>query len=96
MKAQRLERQAEQCLINKRLKRIRIETELYNRIGDQAGRRLHAADVNLGAAYALRHSARIKARVVECIQLNALDDSDISASTTSGVDLETRLDASDL
>ena len=89
MKAQRLERRAEQRLINKRLKRIRIEKELYHRIGGQARRRLHAADVNVGTAYALRHLARVKARAVESMQLNTLDDSDISASTASSVVLET-------
>jgi len=89
MKAQRLERRAEQRLINKRLKRIRIEKELYNRIGSQAGRRLHAADVNVGVAYAVRHLAGVMGGVVECMELDALDDSDISASTTSDVDPET-------
>ena len=91
MKAQRLERRAEQRLINKCLKRIRIEKELYHRIGREARQRVHTADVNVGVAYTLRHLARVKNGVVECMELDALDDSDISASTTSDVDLEASL-----
>ena len=89
MKAQWLERRAEQRLINKHLKWIHIEKELYNHIGSQAGWRLHAADVNVGVAYAVQHLSGVMGRVVGCMKLDALDDSDISASTTSDVGPET-------
>ena len=88
MKAQRLERRAEQCLVNKHLKRICIEKELYHRIGSQAGRRLHAANVNIGVAYSIRQLAGATDGIVECMKLDGLDDSDISASSISSVDLE--------
>ena len=89
MKAQQLEHWAEQRLINKHLKQIHIEKELYNCIGSQAGRRLYATNVNVGIAYAVWHLAGVMGGVVECMELDALDDSDISASTTSDVDPET-------
>lgn len=65
------------------------QKELYNHIGSQAGQRLHAADVNIGIAYAVWLLVGVMGGVVECMELDALDDSNISASTTSDVDPET-------
>ncbi|KAG0693480.1 hypothetical protein DFH29DRAFT_1007255 [Suillus ampliporus] len=48
--AQHLERQAEHKLIQRRLKCINIEKELYTHMEPQAYQRLHKADTSIGVA----------------------------------------------
>jgi hypothetical protein len=48
--AQRSERQAESRLIQKRLKRVMIEHELYHHMDQHAGQRLQKADISVGVS----------------------------------------------
>jgi hypothetical protein len=48
--AQRSERRAESRLIQKRLKRVLIEHELYHHMDQHAGRRLQKADISVGVS----------------------------------------------
>ncbi|KIJ67325.1 hypothetical protein HYDPIDRAFT_108044 [Hydnomerulius pinastri MD-312] len=60
IKAQRLERRAEEQLIQQRLRRIKIEEELYSNMEQEMGQRCHAADVGVGIARALQRIAGVE------------------------------------
>ncbi|KIJ58334.1 hypothetical protein HYDPIDRAFT_33062 [Hydnomerulius pinastri MD-312] len=84
IKAQRVERRAEKRLIQKRLKRVKIERELYNNMDHETDQRLHAADVNVGIARALRRIAGVEVRGRGGRADRDLDAcSDTSASSTT-------------
>ena len=56
-----MERCAEKHLLERRQKRIRVEKEFYDSLDDESGRRLHAADINVGIAHGIRRLAGVVA-----------------------------------
>ena len=88
LKAQRLERRAEKCLLERRLNRIKIEKEFYASLDDESGRRLHSADINIGIANGIRRLvAGVAGRVRE--YSGCQDGGDENESDTSDLELET-------
>lgn len=49
-----MERHAERHLLQTRQKRVKIEKDFYDSIDSESGRRLHAADVNVGIIRGIR------------------------------------------
>ena len=64
LKAQRLERHAERCLLERRLTQIKIEKEFYASLGDESDRRLHSANINIGIAHGIQRLAAGVSRMV--------------------------------
>ena len=56
-----MERRAEKRLLERRQKRIKVEKEFYDSLDNESGRRLHAADINVGIAHSIRRLAGVVA-----------------------------------
>ena len=77
--AQHLERQAEHKLIQRRLRHINIEKELYSHMESQTYQRLHKADTSIGVAHGVMHVSGLTP---------SGDDPDGDASSVGGSDGE--------
>lgn len=79
-----MERQAERHLLQTRQKRAKIEKDFYDSIDDESGRRLHAADVNIGIARGIqRVVAVVGERLKEYVHSDGEDNNEVPSMSHS-------------
>ena len=87
-----MERQAERHLLQTRQKRAKIEKDFYDSIDNESGRRLHAADVDVGIAHGIRGViAVVEQRLKEYVHLGGEDNNEAPMSGPLDIDSDVEI-----